>query len=190
MEASDLACRVESDSMNSFQCKSCTKAKYPDNNCKKKRGYLSFFLNDFLWIQRIMSKSKTSMVMRDILRLTIVTFFDVVAKKNFSLLPVDWYLFWVVAGNRYLPRVSNENALFITSTGNVSVSRWVVTLVSIPLLDFVMIHWILIEYGFTDNLLCQFWEHQGKINEQPWHLHNSAFYIDLSINPLKEIFTS
>ena len=46
----------------------------------------------------------------------------------------------------------------------------------------------LIEYGFTDSLLCQIWEHQGKINEQPWHLHDSAFYIDLSINPLKEMF--
>ena len=80
------------------------------------------------------------MVARDILHLTIVTFLDVVVKKNFSLLPVDWYLFRVVTGNRYLPRDGNENALFVTSTGNVSVSRWVITLVTIPLLDFVMIH--------------------------------------------------
>ena len=61
-------------------------------------------------------------------------------KKNFPLLSVDLYLSRVVTGNRYLPRVSNENALFITSTSNVSVSRWVITLVTIPLLDFVMIH--------------------------------------------------
>ena len=87
-----------------------------------------------------MTKSKTSVVTRDILHLTIVTFLIVVVKKNFPLLPVDWYLFWVVTGNRYLSRGSNENALFITSTGNVSVSRWVITLVTIPLLDFVMIH--------------------------------------------------
>ena len=80
------------------------------------------------------------MVTRDILHLTIATFLDVVVKKNFPLLPVDWYVFRVVTGNRYLPRGSNENALFITSTGNVSVSRWVLTLVTIPLLDFVMIH--------------------------------------------------
>ena len=33
------------------------------------------------------------MVTRDILHLTIVTFLDVVVKKNFLLLPVDWYLF-------------------------------------------------------------------------------------------------
>ena len=80
------------------------------------------------------------MVIRDILHLTIVTFFDVVVKKNFLLLPVDWYLFQVVTGNRYLPRGSYENALFITGTGNVFVSKWEITLVTIPLLDFVMIH--------------------------------------------------
>ena len=79
------------------------------------------------------------MVTRDILHLTIVTFLDIVVKKNFPLLLVDWYLFRVVTGKRYLPRGSNENALFITSTGNVSVSRWVITLVTIPLLDFAMI---------------------------------------------------
>ena len=83
------------------------------------------------------------MVTRDILHLTIVTlvtFLDVVAKKNFPLLPVDWYLFRVVTGNRYLLRGSNEDVLFITSTGNVSASRWIVTLVAIQLLDLVMIH--------------------------------------------------
>ena len=80
------------------------------------------------------------MVTRDILHLTIVTFLDLVVKNNYPLLPVDWYMFRVVTGNRYLPRGSNENALFITNTGNVSVSRWVITLVTIPLLDFVMIN--------------------------------------------------
>ena len=82
------------------------------------------------------------MVAGDILHLTIVrsTFLDAVVKKNFPLLPVDWYLFQVVTGNRYLPRDSNENALFIISSGNASVSRWVINLVTIPLLDFVMIH--------------------------------------------------
>ena len=84
-----------------------------------------------------MMKSMTSMVTRDIIHLSIVTFLDVVV-KFFTLLPVDWYLFQVVTGNSYLPRGSNENALFIT--GKVSVSRWVITLVTIPLLDFVMIH--------------------------------------------------
>ena len=65
MEASDLVCRIESDSINCFQRGKCTKAKYPVDSCKKE------------------------------------------ATK------------------------------------------------------------FLIEYGFTDSLLCQIWEHQGKINEQP-----------------------
>ena len=51
------------------------------------------------------------MATADILHLTIVTFLDVVVKKNVPLLPVDWYLFYIVTGNRYLPRGSNENAL-------------------------------------------------------------------------------
>ena len=80
------------------------------------------------------------MVTAGILHLIIATFLDVVVKRNFPLLPVDWYLFIEVHGNRYLPRSTNENALYITSTGNVSVNRWVITLVTIPLLDFIMIH--------------------------------------------------
>ena len=80
------------------------------------------------------------MVTRDILHLTIVTFLNAVVKRNFPLLPIDWYLFQVVTGNRYLPRCSNENALFITSTGNVFVSRLVITLVTLTLLDFEMIN--------------------------------------------------
>ena len=78
-------------------------------------------------------------VARDILYLTTDTFLDVVVKSNFPLLSVGWYLFRVVSGNRYLLQGSNENTLFITSTCYVSVSRWVTTLVAIPLLNFVMI---------------------------------------------------
>ena len=59
-------------------------------------------------------------------------------KKNFPLLSVDWYLFRVVSSNRYLP----SDILCITSTGNVFVTRWVIPLVTISLLDFVMFHWI------------------------------------------------
>ena len=60
-----------------------------------------------------MTKSKSSMVTRDILHLTIVTFLDVVVKKNFPLLCIDWYLFRVVTGNSYLPRGSNENTVYM-----------------------------------------------------------------------------
>ena len=80
------------------------------------------------------------MVTKDILYLTIDTFLDIVVKSNFPLLSAGWYLFRVVSGNRYLPRESNENILCITSTGNVSVGRWVIPLVTILLLDLVMIH--------------------------------------------------
>ena len=67
--------------------------------------------------------------------------------------------FWVLGGSAsgfkeegmYTPRTDTPyadmiieagywNALFISSTGNVSVSIWVIPLVTIPLLDFVMIH--------------------------------------------------
>ena len=87
-----------------------------------------------------MTKSNTSMATRNILHLTIVTFLDVVVKKNFLLLSVGWYLFRVVSANRYLPQGSSENTLCITTTGNVFVARWVVPPVTIPILDFVMIH--------------------------------------------------
>ena len=87
-----------------------------------------------------MTKSKTTIVTRDILYLAIDTFLDVVIKKNSPLLSVGRYLFGVVTGNRYLPRGSNGNALYITDTGNVLVARRVIHLVTIPLMDFVMIH--------------------------------------------------
>ena len=90
-----------------------------------------------------MTKSKGSMVTRDILYLKIDTFLDVldvVVKKNFPLLSLGGYLFTVVSSNRYLPRGTNENILCITNTCNVFVIRWVIPLVTVPLLDFVMIH--------------------------------------------------
>ena len=62
------------------------------------------------------------MVTRDILHLTIDSFHYAVVKKNFQLLSVGWRLFRVVSCNRYVPRSSNENALYFTSTGNVFVT--------------------------------------------------------------------
>ena len=86
-----------------------------------------------------MTKSKISMVTRDILYLTIDTFLDIVLKSNFQLLSAGWYLHRAVSVNGYLSRGSNENTLCITSTGNVSVARWVIPLVTILILDLVMI---------------------------------------------------
>ena len=71
------------------------------------------------------------MVTGYILHLTIDTFFDVTVKNDFPLL---------LSSNRYLPGGSNKNALYITSTSNISVARWVIPLVTIPLLDLAMNH--------------------------------------------------
>ena len=80
------------------------------------------------------------MVTRDTPYLTIDTFLDVVVKKIFPLLSLGWYLFTVVYHNRYLTRGSNGNACSVTMNGNVSAAIWVIPLVTIPFLDFVMIH--------------------------------------------------
>ena len=72
--------------------------------------------------------------------LTIDTFLDVAVKSNFPLLAVGWYLLAVVTSNKYQPRGNNETALCITSTGNVIVARYSISLVTILLLDLVMIH--------------------------------------------------
>ena len=134
---------------------------------------MTFWIQQIQWI---MTKSKTSMATRDILHPIIVTFLDVVIKRNLPLLPVDWYLFRVMTGNRYLPRGSNENALFMTSTGNVSVSRWLITLATIPLLDFVMIQWIhWIQWNsFRKNSIVYFADQSARADKS-WHLNLNIF---------------
>ena len=87
-----------------------------------------------------MTKSKGSMVTRDILYLTIGILLAVVEKENFPLLSIGWLLFGVVTGNRYLPQGSSENTLCITITGNTPTTSWVIPLVAIPVWDFIMIH--------------------------------------------------
>ena len=137
-----------------------------------------------------MTKSKSSMVTRDTLYLTIDTFLDVVEKRNFTLLSVVGYLFRVVAGNRNLLRGSNWNTLCITKTGNVFVARWVIPLVTIPLLDSAIIHWICWIMSFRENsikrilfkriLFCiwfvkldeldEFEKNQSRVTEGYWKL--------------------
>ena len=87
----------------------------------------------------MMTNAKGSMITRDILYMTIETFLDVVNKK-FLRLSLGWYLFRVMSGNRYLPRGSNENTLYSTSTGNVFFARCLINLVTLPLLESLMIH--------------------------------------------------
>ena len=57
-------------------------------------------------------------------------------KMNFLLLCLDRYLFILVTGNRYLCRGSVENVLSITITGNVTMSRWVVLVVTVLFFGF------------------------------------------------------
>ena len=59
---------------------------------------------------------------------------------KFLLLCLDKYLFSVVSGNRYLPRGSKENIHSTIITGTVTMSRWVVLVVTILFFDIVMIH--------------------------------------------------
>ena len=67
----------------------------------------------------------------------------------------------------YLPRGSNDNTLCITKTGNAFVARWVVSLVTIPLLDYVMIHSIQWT-SFRKNAIgiyttCFFWPFKSRL---------------------------
>ena len=52
----------------------------------------------------------------------IVMLSDEILKMNFLLIFLDRYLFSVANGNRYLPRVSKENILSATITGNITMS--------------------------------------------------------------------
>ena len=104
-----------------------------------------FSLNDFPWIQRIqwiMTKSKSSMVTRDITHLPIDTLPVLVIQHVFSLLPLGRYLLLLTTLNRYQPAGSSGKLLFTTISRNVSICRYRISLVTILLLDLVMIHWI------------------------------------------------
>ena len=80
------------------------------------------------------------MITRDPPYLTVDTFLEVVVKMEIPLLSLVCYMVNMVSDTRYLPRGSNENTLCITTTGYVFVNRWAIPLVTIPFLDFVMIH--------------------------------------------------
>ena len=106
---------------------------------------IEFFLNEFHWIQRIqwiMTKSKSGMVTKVIVHLLTDTLPVLVIKSAFSLLPLDRYLLPVTTQNRYRPTVSSGNFFFTTTSRNVTIVRCRMSLVTMLLLDFVMIHWI------------------------------------------------
>ena len=76
------------------------------------------------------------MVTRDTPYLTTDIF--PVVKMIFPLLFLGWYLFRVVSNNGYLTRGGNANAHSIATNGNVSVTGWVIPLVTVPFSDLLM----------------------------------------------------
>ena len=106
---------------------------------------IEFSLNDFLWIQRIqwiMTKSKSGIVTGGITHLTTNTLTVPVIQSVFSLLLLGRYLLPLTTLNKYQPTDSNEKFCFTTTSRNVSIVRYRMSLVAILPLDYVMIHWI------------------------------------------------
>ena len=63
-----------------------------------------------------------------------------VIQSVFSLLPLGRYLLPVTTQNRYQSTGSSGKLLFTTISGNVSIVRYRISLVTILLLDLVTIH--------------------------------------------------
>ena len=65
-----------------------------------------------------------------------------VIPNGFQLLPLGRYLLPVTTLNRYQPRNSNEKIFFTTTSRNVSIVRYRVSLITILLLHLVSVYWI------------------------------------------------
>ena len=88
---------------------------------------IGFFLNEFQWIQWIMTKSENGVVTRGT-QLETDTLPSVVIECAFPLLPLVRYPLWFTTVNKYYPRDSNGNIFFTTMSRNVSVVRYGVSL--------------------------------------------------------------
>ena len=89
-----------------------------------------------------MTKSKSSMVTRDITHLATDTLPVTVIQSEFSLLPLGRYLLPVTTHNRYQRTDSSGKLLFTTTSRSLTIVRYRMSLVTILVLDLVMIHWI------------------------------------------------
>ena len=108
------------------------------------RGSMGFSLNDFLWIQGIqwiMTKSKTGMDTRGITQLVVGVLPVIVIQIVFSLLPLGRYLLPLTTLNSYQPIDSYGKFSFTTTASNVPIVKYRMSLVTIPPLDLVIIHW-------------------------------------------------
>ena len=83
-----------------------------------------FSLNDFLWIQWIMTKSKSSMVTRSIINLATNTLPVLVIQSIFSLLPLGRYLLPLTTLNRYQTLDSSGKFFFTTTSRNAPIVRY------------------------------------------------------------------
>ena len=83
-----------------------------------------------------MEKSKIELVTKDASCLVKDTSLEEVGlvKKNFLSPPLGKHLLSVVIGNRYLSRSIKENAT------NITVSSYIIFLLTIPFLNFIIIH--------------------------------------------------
>ena len=89
-----------------------------------------------------MTKSKSGMVTKVITHLLTDTLPVLVINSAFSLLLLDRYPLPVTFRNRYQYTSSNGKFFFTTASRNVTIVRCRMSLVTIPVLDFVMIHLI------------------------------------------------
>ena len=106
---------------------------------------MEFFLNEFPWIQRIqriMTKSQSGMVTKEITLLTTNTLSVLVIQSAFSLLQLDGYLLLITTSNRYQPRDSSRKIVLTTTLSNTSIVSYGMSLVTILFLDLIMVHWI------------------------------------------------
>ena len=89
--------------------------------------------------KRIITKSKSGMVTKGITHLATNALPVVVIQSAFSLLPLGRYLLLLTTLNRYQPIDSSGKLLFTTTSRNISIVRYRMSLVTILLLDLVMI---------------------------------------------------
>ena len=98
--------------------------------------------NNFQRIQWTITKSKSGMVTKFITHLLTDTLPVLIIKRAFSLIPLGRYLLPVTTWNRNQSTGSSGKFFFTTKSRNVTIVRCRMSLVTIVVMDFVMIHWI------------------------------------------------
>ena len=104
-----------------------------------------YSLNEFCWISWNITKSQNGMATRNIVYLATGTFPVIVIESKFSLLyhwpRVGIFCHWPNWMYNYPGVASNSYFINTASSGNATIVRHMVFLVTMPLFDLVMIHW-------------------------------------------------